>query len=50
MIIIGFVMGVIAVKLWESRKRRINSKLENAYKEGFNSAKLGKFDTKLEKA
>ena len=44
MIIIGFIMGVIATKVFESRKRRLDSKLNAAYKAGVECGQIQRFD------
>lgn len=44
MLLLGIVLGIIGTKLFESRKRRLNKKLDIARQEGYNAARLGKFD------
>ena len=44
MIILGFVLGIIATRLWDIRKKRKTDRLYKEFQRGYNSSKLGKFD------
>jgi len=44
MLIIGIIIGVFGVRLFDRYKNRKNRLIHDAYQRGLNEAKLGKFD------